>query len=309
MVGVVVFLAAIAAVIWFATASSRSAHSGAAPTAMLPDRTSMGVVDLNVQDIHAMQAYYVDAVGLGVLDEADGEATLGLDEPLLRLISASDGEAQSTPTEAGLYHSAILYPDEASLAAVLVGLAATAPETFQGSSDHAVSQAFYFVDPEGNGLELYVDRPRDEWVWENGEVTMGSAMLDPNAFIQEHFDGSATGSAVMGHVHLKVGDLAEAETFYADTLGFAVTARSDGALFYAAGGYHHHLATNTWQTAGAGPRANATGLAAFTVTVPDAAAIDEIARRLDAAGHAFEQSIGELVTTDPWGNVVRIVVS
>ncbi|WP_241489321.1 VOC family protein [Leucobacter celer] len=308
IVSVVIVLAAIAGIVWGVIASSRSSAEDAAPSAALPDDTSMGVVELNAHDLPKVRAYYEDAVGLTVLSESDDEVVLGLDAPLLRVTSGSGGESGSTLAEAGLYHSAILYPDEAALASAIMNIATVAPETFQGSADHAVSQAFYFLDPEGNGLELYVDRPRSEWRWENGEVQMGSAELDPNAFIQEHLGAGAAdpASATMGHVHLKVGDLDEARAFYADALGFAVTSQTDGALFYAAGDYHHHLATNTWQSAGAGARENATGLGSLTITVPGADAVDEIAERLDAAGHDYERSVDGLTTADPWGNSVQI---
>lgn len=308
IVAVVAVLAAVAGIVWGVVSSSRASTGDGAPTAALPDGTSMGLVELSAHDLPQVRAYYEDAVGLAVLSESDEEVVLGLDAPLLRVTAGSEGETGSTLSEAGLYHSAILYPDAASLASVLMNIATVAPESFQGSADHAVSQAFYFLDPEGNGLELYVDRPRSEWRWEDGEVQMGSAELDPNAFIQQHLGGTPVtpDSANMGHVHLKVGDLDEARAFYADALGFAITSRADGALFYAADGYHHHLATNTWQSAGAGQRENATGLGSVTIAVPDAAAVDGIAERLDAAGHDSEPTADGLTTVDPWGNVVHI---
>lgn len=263
-----------------------------------------------------MRDYSVRAVGLEVLSENEDQVLLGTDHPVLQL-TVGEGEPFSTPTEAGLYHSAILYAYEASLAATIYRIATVAPQTYQGSADHAVSLAFYFVDPEGNGLELYVDTPEDTWRWVNGEVRMGSAALDPNAFIQEHLteadaaaitDGPLATDAIMGHVHMKVGDLAEAEAFYADTLGFAVTARSDGALFYSVGGYHHHLATNAWQSQGAGERANDTGLGSLSVVVESEAAVQQVADRLDAAGHASELTESGLTTVDPWGNTVHLIV-
>lgn len=151
----------------------------------------------------------------------------------------------------------------------LMQLATQAPETFQGSADHAVSLAFYFVDPQGNGLELYVDRPESEWEWVDGEVTMGSAPLDPNA----------------------------------------VTARSEGAMFYSAGGYHHHLATNVWQSPGAQERSNPIGLGALTVWVSSIEALDAVAERLEDAGHSYERGEATLTTQDPWANVVNVIVN
>ena len=304
----IVLLVITGAIWWAISVSSRTAAGSEIPLGALPGDTGMGVVELAVHDRQAMQTYYEDAVGLQVIDESDDTVTLGRGVPLIRLV-ASDGQEQASFDEAGLYHSAILYPDEQALARVLASIAAVAPESYQGAADHAVSLAFYFVDPEGNGLELYVDRPRDQWVWENGLVSMGTAPLDPNAFIQEHLAGATASTAEMGHVHLKVGDLEEAEAFYADALGFAVTARSDGALFYAAGGYHHHVATNTWMSGGVGTRTNATGLGSLTIAVPDVADLTAIAERLDAAGYAAELAGETLSVEDPWGNLVRIRVA
>lgn len=316
-------LVAAGAITWIAIAQSASARGDARPVAALPDETHMGVVEIAVHDLEKVQQYYVDAVGLRVIDDeadADEEATgdgvlLGLDEPILRLTPDDSGEAGSTLTDPGLYHTAILYPDAPALAATILQVATNAPDTFQGSADHAVSQAFYFLDPEGNGLELYVDRPRDEWKWQGGEVQMGSEALDPNQFITEHLgtdagaiDEAAPDVATVGHVHLKVGDLQQAEDFYAGALGFAVTSRADGALFYAAGGYHHHLATNVWQSEGAETRTNATGLAGFTVTLPNAAAVDAVEDRLADAGYMSQRSDDALTAWDPWGNAVHLVV-
>lgn len=297
-----VLLAVLALVWWLAV---RPAEGEAAPS-VLPTQTRMGVVDIDVRDLDAVAAYYTEAVGLDVIEETPDGILLGRGEPLLQLVR-TDAPAD-TPTSAGLYHSAILYPDEASLAATLARIAEQAPMSYQGAADHAVSVAFYFGDPEGNGLELYVDRPREEWVWQDGEVQMGSAFVDVNAFIQEHIGGEAGETATLGHVHLRVGDLDQARAFYADTLGFDVTAVADGALFYSAGGYHHHLATNTWQSSGAGARPDSAGLGALTVVLPDAGPLAEIAERVEAAGADALVSDEGLVTADPWGNTIRFVV-
>lgn len=309
------------AAIWWANA--RSAEPAAAPaasaspavtydalpagdvSAQLPDATAMGVVDLRVVNFPNVLAFYRDAVGLTVIEEGENHAVLGFDEPLIRLEGTTD--PLDAMSDAGLYHSAILFADPASLAQALVRIAEVAPQAYQGAADHAVSLAFYFGDPEGNGLELYVDRPREEWVWEDGRVTMGSAALDVNAFVQEHLGAEAAGTATMGHVHLRVGDLADARAFYEGVLGFDVTAESDGALFYSAGGYHHHLATNTWQSQGAGPRSVAAGLGSFTIAVPTLTDVADIAARLDAANITYERTETGIVTADPWANSIRIV--
>lgn len=310
IVSLVVALVAAVGAVWGISTAARQSSQIEAPTGTLPDATQMGAITLNVNNLEQMRDYYQHAVGLEVLSESEDLVELGLDSPLIALRANAEGEAFSNPTEAGLYHSAILYPTEQALAQVLMDLATVAPATYQGSADHAVSLAFYFVDPEGNGLELYVDRPRDEWVWQNGEVQMGSAPLDPNDFIREHLGAEAQlpDVAVMGHVHMRVGDLEAAEAFYADTLGFAVTARADGALFYSAGGYHHHLATNIWQSGGAGTRSNPTGLGSLVVTLPTAEDLAALTDRFDAAGVAYEAGQSEVSVFDPWGNEVRVTL-
>ena len=269
----------------------------------------MGAVDLLTADLAPMRSFYVDAVGLEVLAETDDRLSLGSSsgDELLSITRVAGRGADAT-TEAGLYHSAILYPNAPSLARTLLSVATLAPESFSGSADHAVSLAFYFSDPDGNGLELYTDRPEDEWVWKDGLVQMGSAALDPNAFIQEHL-GTTPGDAVptVGHVHLRVGDLEKARAFYADTLGFAVTAESTGALFYAAGGYHHHVATNTWGSAGASERPDSLGLGSLTVHLGDETALSAVADRLTDAGATYTQDAGVITVNDPWGNTVRLL--
>lgn len=291
---------------WWA-ARSTSSPTVLTPSA-LPDETRMGVVELMTADLAGMRSFYADAVGLDVLTETDERLSLGSRGEELLTITQAEGRAPDEPSGAGLYHSAILYPDRESLARALVGVATVAPSSYAGSADHAVSLAFYFADPDGNGLELYVDTPRDEWVWEDGLVQMGSAPLDPDAFIQEHLDETSNEPAAgMGHVHLRVGDLQAARAFYADTLGFAVTAQTDGALFFAAGGYHHHLATNTWHSEGGTERAGTLGLDAFTVRVGDETALRAVADRLAEAGAEFTHTAGRLDVEDPWGNTVRLL--
>lgn len=305
----VLLLAVVAAGAWWSTRDEPSTAAGGPQPAALPDDTRMGAVELVTDDLADMRAFYVDAVGLEVLKEDDRQVVLGSGDEKLLEITLDDRPADS-PTEAGLYHSAILYDAPAALAQVLVDIATVAPQSYGGSADHAVSLAFYFADPDGNGLELYTDTPEEGWVWNDGLVTMGSAPLDPDEFIQNHLDSSApstgAGGATMGHVHLRVGDLDRARAFYADVLGFAVTAETDGALFYAAGGYHHHVATNTWGSAGAGDRPESLGLGALTVHVGGSTALNKVSERLKAAGIDFTFADDLITVDDPWGNTVRL---
>lgn len=318
--GAIIVALALGAIWWFA-ARATPAEAEAATTSGevrgpagapreradgLPKETHMSVNELKVRDLAAVRGFYENAVGMTVLDEGEGEVLLGLgDEPLIKLIASDQPLPQ--PEEAGLYHTAILFPDEATLANTLLRVAQQAPNSYQGAADHAVSRAFYFGDPENNGVELYVDRPEDEWVWQDGKVVMGSEALDPNQFIDQYGSGDASGTATVGHVHLKVGNLDEARAFYADTLGFDVVSEADGALFYSAGGYHHHLATNTWMSAGAGPRSTEVGLGAVTVALPDAASVDAVADRLAAADIEVTRIERGIAAADPWGNQIRLV--
>ena len=269
----------------------------------------MGVVDLTVADLPLMRDYYEDAVGLEVVSETEDRVELGSDGTALISLTHDAGPELADPTTAGLYHTAILYPDEASLAAVLLSVAETAPNTYQGSADHSVSLAFYFTDPEGNGVELYVDTPEDTWEWNDGRVTMGAAPLDPNQFISKNLTQKGSGSATVGHMHLRVGDLDAAQEFYADTLGFDITAEVPGALFLSAGGYHHHVAVNTWSSQNAPERIPALGLGHFTVVLANAAELDAASVRISDAGLTSSPIDGGIAVDDPWGNTVHLRVA
>lgn len=292
-----------------AAAAPRNTTSGPVSSGLLNADTRMGAVRLTVGELPAMRAFYSDGIGLDVLAETEGEVSLGQGgEELIRLV-ADATVAPRGNTDAGLYHSAILFPDAAALAASLQSIAERFPSSYQGSADHSVSQAFYLGDPEGNGVELYVDRPREEWEWIDGQVTMGSAALDPAAFIAEHLDAGAASPATMGHVHLSVGDLESAEHFYVDVLGFDVTSRADGALFMSAGGYHHHLAANTWNSAGAAARGSSAGLRELAVILADRSELDAAAARIAEAGLSATVTDDGITVLDPWNNVVRLRVA
>lgn len=283
---------------------------------LLPDATEMGVVTLAVENLDSMIAFYHGGLGLQVLAQDRGTAVLGR-RGVPVLILDQDGSLSHAPaTAAGLYHTAFLFDSPAELASVVYSVARAYPSQFQGSSDHVVSEAFYFGDPEGNGVELYVDRPRDTWsVADGGEITMGTLWLDPNAYLRDHLTEQgavavADTPAKVGHVHLKVGDIASARGFYVDALGFAVTAtHREQALFVSAGGYHHHLGMNTWESRGAGERSPALGLGEVTITLPDADAIGAVSERLAARGIAREFDGRELTVYDPWRNRVRLHVA
>ena len=289
---------------------------------LLSPATSMRAVTMHVRDLEGMTAYYRDVLALDVLHQpaptggavaapSGGVVTLGRAGVPIVVLQHTPGLPQPARGSAGLFHTAILFEDEPSLAATVASVARHAPHTYVGSADHLVSQAFYFTDPEGNGIELYRDRSRDQWQWDGGYVRMASLRLDPRAFLTEHLTETAAarpGAApvVVGHVHLQVGDLAAARHFYVDALGFEVTAQVPGALFVAAGGYHHHLAVNTWNSAGAGPRASSLGLGEVAIHVPTADDVAAVGSRLAHHGIAVSGDHATVRFEDPWRNRVRI---
>ncbi len=286
----------------------------AADRARLGPDTQLGALRLHVEDLEGVSAFYENGVGLTRLSDDGDHRVLGNPSaPVLELVHRPDLSAPA-PRSAGLYHTALLFEERAHLAAALYATAVGFEGTFTGSADHLVSQAFYFNDPEGNGVELYWDRPREEWRWADDEVAMDSLPLDPNGFIREHVAGNGAepqapvgAPARLGHVHLKVGDVQAAREFYVDALGFDVTASMwHSALFASAGGYHHHIGMNVWESRGAGVRGDALGLAHFEVLVSpaDLAAARE---RLERAGVAVsEESGGTLGFRDPWGTAVKL---
>ncbi len=298
---------------------------GAAPGAAarrdgLAADTAMGPVTLLVGDLDLQVRYYRDVLGLDVVDQPD-ERIEGVGRPDVvvlgrgaRPVVVLRHTPELPPTsrgQAGLFHTAILFDTREALAGTLASVAARAPQTFVGSADHLVSEAFYLTDPEGNGVELYWDRARDLWSWSaDGSVVMDSLQLDPNAFIRAHATDAAltapSGRPLVGHVHLQVGDVAGARAFYVDALGFDVTAQWHGALFVSAGGYHHHMAMNTWNSAGAGPRASSLGLGEVTIVLPGADDIGALRQRLTHHGVAVRDDGATVAFDDPWRNVVRV---
>jgi len=179
-----------------------------------------------------------------------------------------------------------------------------------------VSEAFYFTDPEGNGVELYFDRDRSTWSWTHGRIEMATIFLDPNGYLREHLteqgadaaaSGTGLGSAAVGHVHLSVGDIASAREFYVDRLGFETTADGwPGALFVSAGGYHHHMAMNTWSSAGAGRRGLALGLGKVEILVPTADDLGELGERMSHYRVETRDTGDRLAFDDPWSNLVEV---
>jgi catechol 2,3-dioxygenase len=290
--------------------------NGIEPADRIAPDTAMGSVTLRVADLDAMTRYYRDAITLEVLSAAGDSVTLGRAGRPLLVLEHAPGLAFAPPRSAGLYHVALLFESETALAAAVYSTARYAAGSFTGSADHLVSQAFYFTDPEGNGVELYVDRARTEWSWVHGQIEMSTLALDPNVFLRTHLTesalaGSTAGdAATVGHVHLSVGDIATAHDFYVTRLGFDTTTRmANQALFVSAGGYHHHLAMNVWNSRGAGPRFPALGLGRVDLALPDDDALGELAERLTHHGTPLRDDGRTIRFDDPWNNTLHASVA
>lgn len=280
-------------------------------SAQLAAATAMGPVTLNVADLDRMTAYYREAVGLDVLDADSSRVMLGRGSRAVVVLEATPTLRHAAPHEAGLFHTAILFDTRTALAAAVASVARRHPGSFTGSSDHLVSQAFYFDDPEGNGVELYWDRDRTEWSWVHGRVEMATIFLDPSAFLREHLadgpDDAARGDARVGHVHLSVGDVARAHEFYVTRLGFDETFDLAGqALFVSAGGYHHHMAMNVWRSRGAGRRQRTLGLGRVDIDVPGQDGLGELRERMAHFGVPVRDDGAALEFDDPWANQIRV---
>ena len=277
--------------------------------------TTVGPVALTVADIKRSEQFYTDVLGLRVLVRAGSTLTLSADgaTPLAALTEHA-GAQPRPPRTTGLYHFAILVPSRLELARSLRRLAEMRyPLT--GASDHLVSEALYLDDPDGNGIEIYRDRPRAEWPSRNGQLQMAVDPLDIDGILNElerdtrPWDGIAPGTT-LGHMHLHVADLHAAEAFYCGVLGFDIMLRyGPSALFISAGGYHHHIGLNVWAGVGAPPPpAGSAGLRYFVVQLPNAGALEQLVERVRAAGVASEQTSEGIILRDPSANQLVLAV-
>ena len=263
-------------------------------TAFAP--VEIGRVVLTVNDLPKVAAFYQSALGLNRLSGDGASVLLGAGSRVLVELRGDPAARRASPREAGLFHTAFLMPSRAALARWLIH-AAESGVRLQGASDHHVSEAIYLADPEGNGIEVYADRPRNTWYGPDGKLIVTTEGIDLNALARAA-DKPWTGipdDAVVGHVHLQVGAVPEAEAFYEGTLGLPVMTHYPGAAFYGSGGYHHHIATNVWNSRGAGPRAfPATGLSAVELLAAPAEHAAILARS------------GGTQPTDPWGTAILL---
>jgi catechol 2,3-dioxygenase len=285
---------------------------------LLDAETSMGAVSLRVGNLEQMSSYYSQALAMEPLEESvrgpEVHRVLGRGlTPLVKLVHTPNLPAVD-PRQAGLFHTAFLFDTPQSLAATVYRAAQVPSGRFVGSSDHLVSEAFYFTDPEGNGIELYTDRDRSVWIHDGAEIRMTTMHLDPNGYLKRHLTQAALDSGpslagTVGHVHLQVGDVETAKAFYVDALGFETTQTGyPGALFASAGGYHHHIAMNVWNSKGAGPRAASLGLGDVAVTVPHRDDLDSLRLRLTSRSIQFSGDGRTVTVADPWGTRVTVAL-
>ena len=296
------------------TPNLHPAEGVSAPSAdLLAASTGMNAVTLHVGDLRLMSSYYREALALEPISEQGDTVVLGRGStPLVRL-THTPGLPVPARNQAGLFHTALLFEDKPSLAATVAQAAQDKRSRYVGSADHIVSNAFYFTDPEDNGIELYVDNDRSEWVYKNGQVQMDTLPLDPNGFLQENLSGaygqaSTDAAAKVGHVHIQVGDLDSARAFYVNALGFETMLDYPGALFVSAGGYHHHMAMNVWNSRGAGPRAATLGLGEVSITVPNRAELDAVSERLRHRNIALRDEGNSIRVEDPWKTQVTLAI-
>jgi catechol 2,3-dioxygenase len=259
--------------------------------------------------------FYESHLGFAVLHRQAGLASLGVPGPArgeILLVLSGSADAPHVTGTTGLYHFAILVPSRAHLAQALRRLVETGTR-LQGAADHGVSEAIYLADPDGNGIEIYRDRPRHEWPIVDGHLRMGVDPLDLDALLDESADAEPASLAegtTIGHVHLHVSDLAAARNFYVDVLGFELMQRyGPSALFVSAGGYHHHIGLNTWAGVGAPPPPpGAIGLHQFVVRMPNASARDEVTERIRRAGIPVETDGQTVLTKDPSSNAILLAI-
>jgi catechol 2,3-dioxygenase len=283
----------------------------APPGYRLPDATRVGRVRLQISDLARSLAYYRDVLGLRVLDRSGNRATFGAhgdDRSLIELVERAGASPVPRRGRLGLYHFAILLPDRGSLGRFVGHLARLGARA--GMSDHLVSEAVYLQDPDNLGIEVYADRPRSSWRHEGRQLAMATEPLDVRGLAQaaggELWAGMPPGTTI-GHVHLHVGDIDDSAAFYHNGLGLDKVVWSyPGALFLSAGGYHHHLGTNTWAAGAPSPGEKDARLLDWELVVPRAEDADAAARSVEAAGYRVARADENWLVTDPWGTRLRV---
>ncbi len=270
-----------------------------------------GEIELSVTNIDQSTQFYQEIIGLKILEQSGKKAVLTADgkKPLVRLVQPEQ-ITKGNMSSPGLFHLALLVPDRAALADVLRHLA-LAGYPLQGGSDHLVSEAIYLSDPDGNGIEIYSDRPSEDWEWQNGEVSMATIQLNVNDLMSKWDGDEWTGlpeGTIMGHIHLQVSDLMQSEQFYTGLLGFdAVNRYGAQALFISTGKYHHHIGLNTWNSKGAGLQPeNKTGLNWYSLIYPSEEKRNAVAAKLSAEGYSVKENHQEVMVKDPSGITISL---
>ncbi len=263
----------------------------------IPDNTNIQSIDLRMKDLENSLHFYSHLLGFKIIEQKENNAVLsatGKAPYIIKLVEDKTAKFAHRDNT-GLYHVAIKLPSRKELARVFLRLFDNNVK-FHGFSDHLVSEAVYLADPDENGVELYIDKPREQWVWRMGEVQMSTLPLDLSVITSELDDKGVWNGihhdTVIGHIHLKVSDLLKAEKFYSNLLGFNITTASyPGALFMSAGGYHHHIGANIWHSKkGSPPPENAIGLISYTINIPDENYLDEIVKSAKEANLFIEQN-------------------
>lgn len=278
----------------------------------LPSQTRIGYVHLTVSDLGRAIDFYRQSIGLHMIGRAAGKASLGTSQRELLHLTEAPG-ASRVPGRTGLYHFALLVPSRQALGNALRNLIATKTK-LSGGADHLVSEALYLDDPDGNGIEIYCDRPREEWKMQHGRPQMDTLPLDFEGILagadgSENAGNKLPADSVLGHMHLHVAQLEQAANFYEEVVGFDLQAQMGrSAAFLSAGGYHHHLGINTWAGEGAPPPPEgAVGLRYFSVELPEEAALKQLMERLQRVQVSYESSAEGLYVSDPSKNKILFV--
>ncbi|MFD2681542.1 VOC family protein [Bacillus seohaeanensis] len=279
-----------------------------------PPHIYVGKVNIKVADLERSLTFYKDLIGFQILEQSGKRAILTANgrTPLL-IIEQPDNVIPKQRRTTGLYHFALLLPNRSDLGAVLRHLLQNR-YPIEGGSDHRVSEALYLSDPDGNGIEIYRDRPSTSWEWNNNEVVMTTEPLDAESLLNEGEDVKWEGlpnATLMGHIHLHVSQIANTEQFYQGGLGFDIVTRyGNQALFMSTGRYHHHIGLNTWNGIGAPtPVENSIGLGSFTLIFPDSMTRDKIIEQLQSIDAPVTKKASNYITKDPSGNTIELQVN
>lgn len=275
----------------------------------------VGTVTFKVANLARSLTFYTQVIGLEVFKKDDHSAVLGAGDRPILLLEEVPGATRLARNVTGLYHAAILFPTRHSLAIKIQQLVRMNYPF--GYGDHLVSEAFYLDDPDANGLELYWDRPRSSWKWINGKVQMASDPVDMDSLFAEIkpndpalSNPAAPAGTKLGHMHLRVGNISRARAFYHDVLGFDLVAEMPSALFMSAGGYHHHIGMNVWESNGGKPTPeNSAGLREFSMSLPDQAELDRLTAQIEAAGIPVIRSGDSVLVLDPFQTRIKLVLA